>query len=127
MFKVFIADNLSEAAVEHFKQAKDIEVHVETGLSEDDLASKIGDYDALLVRSATKATQKIITAGKKLKLIGRAGAGTDNVDKVAASERGILVINAPFGNLTSVAELVYGAHPQCFPLSRRSQHNLESG
>ncbi len=127
MFKVFISDNLSDAAVEHLKKEKDIEVHVETGLSEDELAQKIGDYDALLVRSATKATKKIIDAGKKLKLIGRAGAGTDNVDKVAASERGILVINAPFGNLTSVAELVYGHIFSAFRYLAEANMTLKNG
>ncbi|MFH1375663.1 MAG: phosphoglycerate dehydrogenase [Patescibacteria group bacterium] len=107
MFKIFIADNLASAAVEHLKEQKDCEVEVETGLSEAELVKRIPDFDALIVRSATNVTPKIIKAGKKLKIIGRAGAGTDNIDKTAASAQDILVVNAPTGNLTSVAELVF--------------------
>ena len=108
MFKILISDNLSSEAVDFLKQQKDCEVSVKTGLSEAELIKEISSYDALIVRSATTVTAKIIQAGKNLKLIGRAGAGTDNVDKVAASAAGILVVNAPTGNLTSVAELVFG-------------------
>jgi len=108
MFKIFIADGLSSTVIDFIKRQKDCEVEVEIGLSEEKLIEKIPEFDALIVRSATTVTAKIITAGKKLKLIGRAGAGTDNIDKVAASAAGILVVNAPTGNLTSVAELVFG-------------------
>lgn len=107
MFKIFIADNLAPAAVEHLKGEKDCEVEMETGLSEAELVKKIPDFDALIVRSTTNVTPKIIKAGKALKIIGRAGAGTDNIDKDVASAQGILVVNAPTGNLTSVAELVF--------------------
>ncbi len=72
---------------------------------EAELVEKIKDYDALLIRSGTKVTRKAIeAAGSKLKLIGRAGVGTDNIDKVAATERGIIVMNTPFGNTVSAAE-----------------------
>lgn len=107
MFKIFIADNLSQTAVDFLQEQQDCDVDVETGLSEDEIVKKIPDYDAMIVRSATTVTPKIIEAGTKLKVIGRAGAGTDNIDKAAASEKGILVVNAPTGNLTSVAELVF--------------------
>ena len=107
MFKIFIADNLSAAAVDFLKNQKDCEVEMTTGLSEDELVTKIPEFDAMIVRSATTVTPKIIEAGKKLKVIGRAGSGTDNIDKKAASAKGILVVNAPTGNLTSVAELVF--------------------
>lgn len=107
MFKIFIADELSQKTVDFFKSQKDCEVEVATGLPEAKLAKKIPEFDALVVRSATTVTPKIIAAGEKLKVIGRAGAGTDNIDKKAATEAGILVVNAPTGNLTSVAELVF--------------------
>lgn len=107
MFKIFIADSLASAAIEFLEKQKDCEVEVKTGLSENEIVKKIPDFDALIVRSATNVTSKIIEAGKKLKVIGRAGAGTDNIDKKAASGKSILVVNAPTGNLTSVAELVF--------------------
>jgi len=116
MFKIFVADNLSQTAIDALQSQKDCEVEVEAGLSEDEIVKKIPDFDAMIVRSATTVTDKIIKAGKKLKVIGRAGAGTDNIDKKAATEKGILVVNAPTGNLTSVAELVFG---QIFSAFRR--------
>lgn len=108
MFKILIADSIAEPAVTFLKKQKDCKVTVKTGLSEKELIAKIPAYDALLVRAATKVTAKIIQAGKNLKIIGRAGAGTDNIDKTAATAAEILVINAPTGNLTSVAELTLG-------------------
>jgi len=116
MFKIFIADGLSSKTVDFFRSQKDCEVSVETDLGEKELIQKISGFDALVVRSATTVTSKIIAAGSKLKIIGRAGAGTDNIDKKAATEAGILVVNAPTGNLTSVAELVFG---QIFSAFRR--------
>ena len=107
MFKVFIADSLSATVTDFLEKQKDCEVEVETGLSEDEIVKKIPEFDALIVRSATTVTDKILEAGEKLKVIGRAGAGTDNIDKKTASAKGMLVVNAPTGNLTSVAELVF--------------------
>jgi D-3-phosphoglycerate dehydrogenase / 2-oxoglutarate reductase len=107
MFKIFIADNLSPSAIKFLEDQKDCEVETETGLSEAEIVKKIPEFDGMIVRSATTVTDKIIEAGKKLKVIGRAGAGTDNIDKKSATEKGILVVNAPTGNLTSVAELVF--------------------
>ena len=115
MTKIFISDKLSESVVEYLEK-KGFEVTFDPGHTEDELAQMIPEYDAILVRSATQVTQKIIEAGERLKLIGRAGSGVDNIDLKAASAKGILVINAPFGNLTSVAELVFG---HFFNLSRR--------
>lgn len=108
MFKIFIADAIAPAVTDFLAQQKDCEVTTKVGLSEAELIKAIPDFDALIVRSATTVTAKIIAAGKKLKLIGRAGAGIDNIDKKAASAAGILVVNAPTGNLISVAELVFG-------------------
>jgi len=79
-------------------------VDVKTGLKPEELAGIIGDYDALVVRSATKAPANIVEAGKRLQVIGRAGVGVDNIDLDAATKRGIVVVNAPAGNIRSAAE-----------------------
>ena len=75
-----------------------------SGLTEDELCAKIGDYDALIIRSGTKVTQKVIDAGVKLRVIGRAGVGVDNVDVPYATSKGILVMNTPSANILSAAE-----------------------
>ena len=101
--RVLISDNLSPAAVDIFKQ-RGIEVDVKTGLDKDQLAEIIGEYDGLAVRSATKVTPKIIQRADRLRVIGRAGIGVDNVDIPAATARGIIVMNTPFGNSITTAE-----------------------
>jgi D-3-phosphoglycerate dehydrogenase len=101
--KVLVSDNISSNGVEILKQAG-LDVYVKTGLKPEDLKSIIGDYHALVVRSATKATAEIIDAAKNLKVIGRAGSGLDNVDKAAASKKGIVVMNTPGGNTITTAE-----------------------
>ena len=118
MPRVLIADKLSPAAIEIFKQ-RGVEADVKTGLSKDELLKIIGDYDGLAVRSATKADKDVIAAAANLKVIGRAGIGVDNVDipaataagigvdKVdipAATAAGIVVMNTPFGNSITTAE-----------------------
>ncbi|MDX9998854.1 MAG: phosphoglycerate dehydrogenase [Phenylobacterium sp.] len=101
--RVLIADKLSPAAVEIFKQ-RGVDADVKTGLSKDELLKIIGDYDGLAVRSATKADKDVIAAAKNLKVIGRAGIGVDNVDIPAATAAGIVVMNTPFGNSITTAE-----------------------
>lgn len=101
--KVLISDELSPAAVAIFKE-RGIDVDVKVGLGKDDLAQIIGNYDGLAVRSATKVTEKIIAAGTRLKVVGRAGIGVDNIDTRAATARGIIVMNTPFGNSITTAE-----------------------
>src|SRR5262245_38809126 len=96
MPKVLISDALSPAAVQIFKD-RGVEVDVKTGLSKDELKTIIGRYDGLAVRSATKATADVIAEAKHLKVIGRAGIGVDNIDINAATARGIIVMNTPFG------------------------------
>jgi D-3-phosphoglycerate dehydrogenase len=103
MTKVLISDKLSPKAVEIF-EANNIEVDVKTGLSEDELCEIIGDYDGLAIRSATKATPKVIETGKNLKVIGRAGIGVDNIDQPTATANGVVVMNTPFGNSITTAE-----------------------
>ncbi len=101
--KVLISDDLSPAAVQIFKD-RGVAVDVKVGLKPDDLIAIIGDYDGLAIRSATKVTAKVLAAAKKLKVIGRAGIGVDNVDIQAATARGICVMNTPFGNSITTAE-----------------------
>ncbi len=103
MPRVLIADKLSPAAIEIFKQ-RGVEADVKTGLSKDELLKIIGDYDGLAVRSATKADKDVIAAAANLKVIGRAGIGVDNVDIPAATAAGIVVMNTPFGNSITTAE-----------------------
>ena len=103
MPRVLIADDLSPAAVAIFKE-RGVDADVKVGLSKDDLLKIIGDYDGLAVRSATKATAEVIAAAARLKVIGRAGIGVDNVDIPAATAKGIVVMNTPFGNSITTAE-----------------------
>ena len=101
--RVLVADNLSPAAVKIF-EARGIVTDVKTGLKKDELIAIIGDYDGLAVRSATKADKDVLAAAKKMKVIGRAGIGVDNVDIPAATTAGIVVMNTPFGNSITTAE-----------------------
>ncbi|MFH1553027.1 MAG: phosphoglycerate dehydrogenase [Candidatus Omnitrophota bacterium] len=101
--KVLVSDPLSKEGVDILKKAK-FKVDEVSKLSETELVSKIKGYDALIIRSGTTVTRKIIEASDKLKVIGRAGVGLDNVDVAAASKKGIVVMNAPAGNTISTAE-----------------------
>lgn len=102
--KVLIADKAASEGIEKLKAAG-FQVDVKTGLKEQELISIIGDYDAMMVRSETKVTAPIIDAAKKLKIIGRAGVGVDNIDVPAATKKGIVVVNSPEGNTIAAAEL----------------------
>jgi D-3-phosphoglycerate dehydrogenase len=103
-FKILISDSLSKEAVDILEKVKEFEVDVNTKLTPDELKKAIKDYDALLVRSATKVTKDIIASADRLKIIGRAGVGLDNVDLESASKKGIIVVNTPGGNTMSTAE-----------------------
>lgn len=103
--KVLVADQLSEQGVAILKKGRGLQVDVKVGLKPPELRAIIGEYDALAVRSATKVTAEIVDAGRKLRVIGRAGVGVDNIDLAAASRRGIVVMNTPGGNTVAVAEL----------------------
>jgi D-3-phosphoglycerate dehydrogenase len=103
MPKVLISDKLSPAAVAIFA-ARGIEADVKTGLTPAELRAIIGDYDGLAIRSATKVTREVLDAAAKLKVVGRAGIGVDNVDVKTATSRGVVVMNTPFGNAITTAE-----------------------
>lgn len=103
--KVLVSDKLSETAVQIFRDAGiDVDFQPELGKDKAKLAEVIGQYDGLAIRSATKVTEKILNAATNLKVIARAGIGTDNIDKVAASKKGVIVMNTPFGNMITTAE-----------------------
>jgi D-3-phosphoglycerate dehydrogenase / 2-oxoglutarate reductase len=103
--RVLVSDKLSEMAVQIFRdRGVDVDYLPELGKDKDALLAKIGDYDGLAIRSATKVSPKVLEAAKKLKVIGRAGIGVDNVDIPAATQRGIVVMNTPFGNAITTAE-----------------------
>lgn len=105
--KVIITDPIAPAGVEILKAAG-LEVDERPGLPPDELVAAIPAYDAIIVRSATKVTRAVIEAGTNLKCIGRAGVGLDNVDRAAAKEKGIKVVNTPAATSISVAELALG-------------------
>ena len=104
MFKVLVSDPISDFGLKQLMDADDVEVVKQTGLSEDELVAMIDQYDALLVRSQTTVTERVMEAGVKLKVIGRAGVGVDNIDLDAATNQGIVVINAPDGNTITTCE-----------------------
>jgi D-3-phosphoglycerate dehydrogenase len=102
--KILISDNLSARGVELLRAREIFEVDLKVGIKADELKKIIGDYDALIVRSETKVTAEIIAAADNLKVIGRAGTGVDNIDVPAATQRGIVVMNAAGGNSVTTAE-----------------------
>jgi D-3-phosphoglycerate dehydrogenase len=98
MYKILVSDPLSDKGLKILREVKEFEVDVKIDLKTEALKAVIKDYDALVVRSATKVTREIIEAAGKLKVIGRAGVGLDNVDLEAATQKGIIVMNTPAGN-----------------------------
>ncbi len=103
MAKVLISDQMDPKAAEIFR-SRGVEVDERPGLSKDELKAIIGDYDGLAIRSATKVTADVLEAAGNLKVVGRAGIGVDNVDIPAATARGVVVMNTPFGNSITTAE-----------------------
>ncbi|MCF6321942.1 MAG: phosphoglycerate dehydrogenase [Rhizobiaceae bacterium] len=103
--RVLVSDKLSETAVQIFRdKGVDVDFLPDVGKDKEKMLEIIGQYDGLAIRSATKATEKLIGAAERLKVIGRAGIGVDNVDIAAASRKGIIVMNTPFGNSITTAE-----------------------
>ena len=103
--KVLVSDKLSETAVQIFRdRGIEVDFRPELGKDKDALAAVIGEYDGLAIRSATRVTPTILENAHKLKVIARAGIGTDNIDKDAASKKGVIVMNTPFGNMITTAE-----------------------
>src|SRR3954454_7791467 len=104
MARVLVSDTLSEQGLAILRQGKGLTIDYKPGLSEADLAAAITTADALVIRSGSKVTARVLEGAKKLKVIGRAGIGVDNVDVEAASKRGVVVMNTPTGNAVTTAE-----------------------
>lgn len=104
MKKVLVMDGVAETGLTPLRKEGDIEVVIGTKMSEDELVAVIGEYEGLIVRSATKVTDRVLEAGSSLKVVGRAGVGVDNIDLQAATRRGVLVVNAPDGNTIAATE-----------------------
>lgn len=104
MYKILVTDKLAQEGLDLLKSMDDVEVTVKTGIGEDELASIIGDYDGLIIRSGTQVTAKVLEKCGKLRGIARAGVGVDNVDVPVATKKGVMVMNTPDGNTISAAE-----------------------
>ncbi len=104
-FRVLLADQIAPEGIRVLEEAVGIEVDDRAGIDAGELRSIIGDYDALVVRSRTRVTEAVLEAGQRLRVVGRAGVGVDNIDVEGAEKRGIAVLNAPGGNVVSAAEL----------------------
>ena len=120
MPKVLIADKLSPAAVAIFKE-RGVDADVKTGLTKEELIQIVDQYDGIAVRSATKLTADVLKAARRLKVVGRAGIGVDNVDIPAATAAGVIVMNTPFGNSITTAEHAISrtARRQCLHSGRQ--------
>ena len=126
MPKVLISDKMSPLAAEVFT-GRGIEVDVKTGLSPDDLLAVIGEYDGLAIRSSTRVTADVLAAAKRLRVVGRAGIGVDNVDVPAASQRGVVVMNTPFGNAITTAEHAIAMMMALARQIPRADHSTHAG
>ena len=122
-FKVVVTDTISEDGIKRLVRDGSIEVDLKPGIGQDELAEIIGNYDAIITRSGTAVTASLLARPGKLKVIGRAGVGIDNIDIEAASKKGIIVMNAPTGNTLAATELTMGvmlAAARKIPLAHNS-------
>src|SRR5512141_2531451 len=124
--KVLISDNLSPVGVEILKKAG-LEVDARSKTSVEEIEKIIGEYDALVIRSATKVTAGLLEKATKLKVVGRAGSGLDNVDIPAATKKGIVVMNTPGGNTVTTAEHTIGMIFACARMIPQSYASLKAG
>ena len=124
--KILIADKINPAGIEALEN-EGYEVDVKIGLQKQELIDIIADYDALAVRSAVQVDADIINAGTNLKVIGRAGVGTDNIDKEAASLKGIAVVNTPEANVVSAAEQTFALMLACARNTAQANQSMHAG
>ncbi len=124
-WKILITDGLDSNGIELLK--KSAEVSDKPGISADDLLKEIGEYDALIVRGRTKVTEAVFTAGAKLKAVGRAGIGVDNIDLAAAKAHKVTVVNSPLATTTTVAELTLGLMLSAVREIARADASLKAG
>ena len=126
-YRVLVSDKLAPEGLERLRAESGIEVEDRPGLPAEELLGCIGDYDALIVRSGTKVTDEVIQAGERLKVVGRAGIGVDNVDVAAATRRGIVVMNTPGGNNVTTAEHAISMMLACARLIPAADASLRAG
>ena len=124
--KVLVTDIVAECGLD-FLREKALEIDVKLGLSSEELIEVVGRYDALIVRSRTRVTREVIDAAENLKIIGRAGLSTENIDIAAASERGIIVCNVPDCNITSIAELTMCLMLMCSRKAAQAYGSMRNG
>lgn len=124
-WKILVTDGLDSSGIAILK--KSAEVVEMTGISPDELLKEVVDFDALIVRGRTKVTAAVFDAGKKLKVVGRAGVGVDNIDLVAAKSRGVTVVNSPMATTTAVAELTLGLMLDAVREIPRADSSLKTG
>ena len=107
-FKVLVTDNISKEGIDILSREGNIDVEIKAGIKSEELEKIIGEYDAIITRSGTNIPASLVENPGKLKIIGRAGVGVDNIDIEAASKKGIIVMNAPTGNTLAATELTIG-------------------
>ncbi|HRO25334.1 MAG TPA: NAD(P)-dependent oxidoreductase, partial [Promineifilum sp.] len=106
-YKILIADKLGEDGLDRLGQMSDMSYDLRTGMSKEELLQAVGEYDAVIVRSDTYIDADVIAAGKRLKVVGRAGIGVDNIDVAAATAHGVRVMNTPHSNSVATAEQTF--------------------
>ncbi len=126
-YRVLVSDPISDKGVEVFRAAEGISVDVKTGMSPAELLEVIGDYHGLVIRSETKVTPEVFAAAKNLKAIGRAGVGVDNIDRDAATDHGVVVMNTPSGNTISTAEHAFALMLSLARNIGAAHHSMISG
>src|SRR5699024_5701664 len=126
-YKVLVADPLNEDGLTPLYEADGINVVIETDLTKKMLLEKIHEFDALLVRSQTQVTKEVIESGERLKVIGRAGVGVDNIDLKVATANGVIVVNAPNGNINSAAEHTIAMMMSLARKIPQAYHSLKDG
>ncbi|MDR1412703.1 MAG: hypothetical protein LBJ07_02130 [Actinomycetes bacterium] len=126
MTKVLIADKIAQEGIDYLRAAG-FDVDVQLGLSPTELAAIIAPYAAIAVRSAAQVTREVIEAGTNLKAIGRAGVGIDNIDKEAAAERGIAVVNTPTANIVSACEQTFALMLACARNTAQANASMHAG
>lgn len=127
MDRILVTEKISQEGVDALKAGADVDVRLDLDKDVDALLEVLPAYDALVVRSATKVTAQVIEVGKRLRVIGRAGSGVDNIDVEAATQRGIIVVNAPASNNVAVAELSIGLLLSLARQIPQSHASLQSG
>lgn len=127
MFKILISDKLGQAGLDRLGQAADAAYDLKTGLSKEELLAAIPAYDALIVRSGTKVDADVLAAGDRLRVVGRAGMGVDNIDVRAATMRGIIVMNTPQANSIATAEQAMALMLAASRFTAQSHRSLADG